>query len=122
MLLDFEERLSDSPFVERIWHTESERPGSFISLALSNWQMCVWQHNGKTNLTVRGPETKATTNFVPENATYVGIVFKLGTLMPQLPASSLVDGAAPYPTRRVNPSGSTARPGSFRATKTQIHL
>ncbi len=97
MLLDFEERLSDSPFVERIWHTESERAGSFISLALSNWQMCVWQHNGKTNLTVRGPETKATTNLVPENATYVGIVFKLGTLMPQLPASSLVDGATTLP-------------------------
>src|SRR5258708_4058072 len=97
MLLNFEERLSDSPFVERIWRTQSERAGTFISLALSHWQMCVWRHNGQTTLTVRGPETKATPTIVPENAEYLGIVFKLGTFMPQLPASGLVDGAFHLP-------------------------
>src|SRR5258708_11973162 len=97
MLLRFEERLSDSPFVERIWRTQSERAGSFISLALSHWQMCIWRYDVKTTLTVRGPETKATPSPVPENAEYIGIVFKLGTFMPHLPASNLVDGARNLP-------------------------
>src|SRR5436305_7784951 len=97
MLLNFEERRSDSPFVERVWRTQSERAGTFISLAMSHWQMCVWRHNGKTNVTVRGPETKATPTIVPDNAAFVGIVFKLGTFMPQLPASNLVDGALNLP-------------------------
>jgi helix-turn-helix protein len=100
MLLNFEDRLSDSPFVERIWRTQSERAGSFISLALSHWQMCVWRCQGKTTLTVRGPETKATPTLVPEDAEYLGIVFKLGTFMPHLPASRLVDGALDLPEAR----------------------
>jgi AraC-like DNA-binding protein len=97
MLLCFEERLSDSPFVERIWHTQSEAAGTFNSLALSHWQMYVWRHNGKTTLTVRGPETRATLAIVPKDAEYFGIVFKLGTFMPQLPVSHLVDGALDLP-------------------------
>lgn len=96
-LLDFEERLSDSPFVERIWRTQSEQDGAFTSLALSHWQMCIWKHNGKTTLTVRGPETKATPAYCPPEAEFFGIVFKLGTIMPILPASSLVDEAANLP-------------------------
>ena len=97
MLLNFEERLSDSSFVERIWRTQSERSGTFTSLALSHWQMCIWQHQGKTNMTVRGPETLATSVPVPANAEYVGIIFKLGTYMPHLPASNLVNGATNLP-------------------------
>jgi AraC-like DNA-binding protein len=97
MLLAFEERQSDSSFVERIWRTHSERAGNFISLAFSHWQLCVWRHEGKTHVTVRGPETKATPTPVPGNAEYLGIVFKLGTFMPGLPASSLVDGAVNLP-------------------------
>lgn len=90
-LFEFEERLSDSPFVERIWRTTSDRSDTFTSMALSHWQICVWTSEGKTNLTLRGPETKATTALVPANTEFFGIVFKLGTFMPDLPASQLVD-------------------------------
>ncbi|MGI0013014.1 MAG: hypothetical protein ACREBU_06185 [Nitrososphaera sp.] len=55
MIFTFDERPSDSPFVERIWRTHSERAGSFSSLAMSHWEMVVTRHNGKTTLTVRGP-------------------------------------------------------------------
>jgi hypothetical protein len=91
MKLNFEERLSDSPFVERIWRTQSRSGGSFISLALSHWQMCVWERNGKTNVTLRGPETKATRVECPADTEFFGIIFKLGTVMAPLPASTLVD-------------------------------
>ena len=54
--------------------------------------MVVTRQNDKLNLTVRGPETKATPSPVPEDAEFFGITFKLGTFMPHLPASHLVDG------------------------------
>jgi AraC-like DNA-binding protein len=97
MLFQAEYRLSDSPFVERIWRTTSSREGNFISMALSHWQMCIWSQEGKTHLTVRGPETRATEAYCPPDAEFFGIVFKLGTFLPELPASQLVDAATDLP-------------------------
>jgi AraC-like DNA-binding protein len=98
MLFQPEQRLSDSPFVERIWRTTSSSEGPFISLALSHWQMCIWTSEGKTHLTVRGPETKATEAYCPPDADFFGIIFKLGTFMPDMPSSQLVDAATDLPT------------------------
>jgi AraC-like DNA-binding protein len=97
MIFTFEERPSDSPFVERIWRAHSERAGSFISVAASHWEMVVTRQNGKTTLTVRGPETKATPLHCSADGEWLGIRFKLGTVMPHLPASTLVDGAVNLP-------------------------
>jgi len=97
MIFTFEERPSDSPFVERIWRAQSERAGSFISVAASHWEMVMTRQNGKTMLTVRGPETKATPLHCSADGAWLGIRFKLGTVMPHLPASNLVDGAVNLP-------------------------
>ncbi len=97
MIFSFEERPSDSPFVERIWRTQSERAGAFTSLAVSHWEMVVTRHNGKITLTVRGPETKATPVYCSVQAEWFGIIFKCGTFMPHLLASDLVDGAIDLP-------------------------
>jgi AraC-like DNA-binding protein len=91
MFLIFEDRPSDSPFVERIWRCHSERSGTFFSMASSHWEMVVTRHQGKRFLTVRGPETKATTVDCPAEGEWLGIRFKLGTFMPQLPARNLLD-------------------------------
>jgi AraC-like DNA-binding protein len=91
MEIQFEERPSDSPFVETIWHSQSEQSNTFISLAVSHWMMVVTKQEGKTIFTVRGPETKASLAYCPPNAEFFGIFFKLGTLMPNLPASNLLD-------------------------------
>ncbi len=93
----FEGRPSDSPFVETVWRTQSEGGGSFTSLAASNWEIVVTKQKGKTYLTVRGPETKAMPAPVPENAEFFGIVFKLGTFMPHLPARNLVNSQMNLP-------------------------
>lgn len=87
----FEERPSDSPFVERVWRTQSERAGSFTSLAATHWEMVVTTMNGKPSITVRGPETKATPANSPADAEFFGIVFRLGTFMPDFPAARLID-------------------------------
>jgi AraC-like DNA-binding protein len=92
MLFTFEDRPSDSPFVERIWRAHSERAGSFLSVAASHWEMVVTRQNGQTFLTVRGPETKATPLHCSADGAWLGIRFQLGTVMPHLPASQLVDG------------------------------
>jgi AraC-like DNA-binding protein len=94
MLFTFETRPSDSPFVETVWRTRGERAGPFISIATSRWELVVTRRNGTTTVYVRGPETKATPLYFPAEGEWdwVGIRFKVGTVMPHLPASSLVDG------------------------------
>jgi AraC-like DNA-binding protein len=91
MFIIFEDRPSDSPYVERVWRCHSERAGTFHSMAASQWEMVVTRHRGKTILTVRGPETRATTADCPAEGEWVAIRFKLGTFMPLLPARNLRD-------------------------------
>lgn len=88
----FEARATDAPFVESIWRTESAEAGSFMSVAAIQWQMVLSIHNGNTLLSVRGPETIARMAPCPDNAEFFGINFTLGTFMPHLPTSDLVDG------------------------------
>jgi AraC-like DNA-binding protein len=91
MLLIFDDKPSDFPYVERIWRCHSEHAGTFLSIAASHWEMVVTRHNGKTTLTVRGPETNAATLDFPAEGEWLGIRFKLGTFMPHLPARNLLD-------------------------------
>lgn len=87
----FEFRPSDAPFVDFVWRTHNESAGTFISQAASQWEMVITRHQGKTSLTVRGPETKASPAPVPEDAEFFGIAFKLGTYLPHLPILTLLD-------------------------------
>lgn len=91
MNFDFDERLSDSPLVEKVWRTQSEHSGSFVSTAENHWEMVVTTYQGKTTFTVRGPETKATPADYPADAEFFGIVFKHGAFMPHLPLTKLLD-------------------------------
>jgi AraC-like DNA-binding protein len=86
-----DERLSDSPFIKRVWHSYNEHAGSFISMADSHWGMVVTRYRGMFTLTVRGPETRATPAFCPADAEFFGIQFKLGTLMPNFQPKVLMD-------------------------------
>ncbi len=95
--LIFEERAADSPFVETIWRTQSEYAGSFISTAVSHWELVVAHYQGKTSITVRGPETEAMPALCPEATEFFGIQFKLGTFMPHLPVSKLVNDSLNLP-------------------------
>lgn len=91
MLFTFEERLSDSPFVQSIWCAQSEHSGSFISTAAIHWEISLVRYKGKTTLGVHGPETKATLTSAPADAEWLGISFKLGTFMPHLLPSHVLD-------------------------------
>lgn len=97
MIIFDQQRPSDSPFVERIWSCHSERAGPFLSIAESRWEIVVTRLNGILTLTVRGPETRATPVYCPAEGEWLGIRFKLGAVMPHLPASKLVDGTVTLP-------------------------
>lgn len=88
----FEERLSDAPFVERVWRTQSQYAGSFTSPAANQWEMVIRKHHGQTTFTIRGPSTTALLGKFPADADYFGIVFKLGTFMPRLPTTNRLNG------------------------------
>jgi hypothetical protein len=53
--------------------------------------MVVTRYQGRASLTVRGPETKATTADCPAHGEWFAIRFKLGTFMPMLPPGRLRD-------------------------------
>jgi AraC-like DNA-binding protein len=91
MFIIFNDRPSDSPFIERVWRSHSERAGTFQSIAACHWEMVVTRNEGKTSLTVRGPETKATMADCPAHGEWFAIRFKLGTFMPLLRPSDLRD-------------------------------
>lgn len=85
------DRPSDSPCVERIWRAHSERAGTMVSVASSHCEMVVTRHEGNTALTIRGPETRATTVECPAGAEWIGIRFNLGSFMPRFPAGRLMN-------------------------------
>ena len=89
--LSGEERDSDSPLVERVWHSHSAGGGSFVSTAESHCEIVVTKYPHSTVLTVRGPETRATAAYCPPNTEFMGIVFKIGTFMPKFPASMVMN-------------------------------
>ena len=86
-----EEKLSDAPFVERIWRSQGERTGPFISIAEIECGLAVTKYRGKTTITLRGPSTRATPAFCPPDAEFIGIQFKPGAFMPNLPAKMVMD-------------------------------
>ncbi|MET9338273.1 helix-turn-helix domain-containing protein [Nonomuraea sp. NPDC003804] len=102
MGLAVESRSSDSPYIERVWRSSSDDVGRMTSVATARWDLVFWDHRGQIHVAIQGPESRASTAPVPEEATFFGIIFSLGTSMPHLPVGGLVDGSVELPdaTRR----------------------
>ena len=97
------QRPSDSPFVERIWCSHSEGTHPFLSIAVNHCELVVSRLQGKVTMALRGPETKATPiGNAPAEGEWVGVLLKLGTFLPHLPTSRLVDGQVDLPTASSN--------------------
>jgi len=91
MFIVFDDRPSDSPFVERVWTSYSERAGEFLSVASPHWEMVVTRLRGQMYMTVRGPETRATVAGCPADGEWVGIRFKFGAFLPHLLPATMGD-------------------------------
>ena len=98
MFPHFEERRSDSPFVERIWMTQSERASSFTSISTIFWSIVISKWGGHISISLHGPETGATCKEFPAEGEWFGIAFKLGTFVSHISPSSLIDGNIVLPS------------------------
>jgi len=91
MDLLWEERPSESPLVEAVWRNETEQPGPFISMAETQFELVVTIFRGRSFVTVRGPTTTATPAYAPADSRFLGIVFRPGVFLPDLPASIFLE-------------------------------
>ena len=89
--IHFEDRDSDHPFVEKVWRCCSERADTFLSVAANNFEIAITRLEGKRFLTLRGPETTATTFDCPAEGEWLAIRFKVGAFMPRFLPGGLRD-------------------------------
>ncbi len=92
MLLRFEQRLSDSPFVERVWRSFSGAPGAFYSMAEPNLELVVARiGDAPPQVILRGPVTRASVADCPADGAWLGIRLRIGAFLPDLPTAGLLD-------------------------------
>src|ERR1700716_965958 len=91
MFLRFADRPSDSPYIERVGRGRSDGGGPFTSVAAGHLELVVTRLADLTMVTVRGPETHATTIDCPPDGEWTAIRFRVGVHMPALPMHLLVD-------------------------------
>jgi hypothetical protein len=97
MFPNFEVRASDSPLVERIWRSHSERADSFTSISAVCWSMVVSNYKGRIAISIHGPEIGVTCKDFPAELEWFGIDFKLGTFIPHIPPCSIMNGCITLP-------------------------
>lgn len=89
--IHFEDRNSDHPFIEKVWRCHSERSDTFLSVAATSFEMAITKLQGKISITLRGPETKASSMDCPDEGQWIGIRFKAGAFMPRFLPGALRD-------------------------------
>jgi hypothetical protein len=92
-----EQRGSDSPYVETITQGRTEGNGSVIRPAECHWHLVIVKCMGHAQVLAVGPLTSAGTVSWTDGAEILWIKFKLGTFMPHLPASVLLDKETSLP-------------------------
>lgn len=95
-------RESDSPYISRVWQGRVKGADRMTSVATSTWSLVFWTDGGVPHVTVRGPETAASTADVIGDPESFGITFSHGASIPPLPAARLVDNQweSPHVTAR----------------------
>lgn len=95
-ILNLTDRPSDSPYVDRVWHSVAGG-GPMTSVACAHREIVVSGERGALRVDLRGPETAPTPVDVPAGHTAFGIILTHGTSLPHLPAAGLVDGSVRLP-------------------------
>ena len=99
MSMLYEERSSDSPFIETITRGWTASDGSTIRPAEINWHMVFVRQasRGSPQSLVVGPWTTAGVASWGEGAEILWIKFKLGTFMRHLPIRDFLDAETRLP-------------------------
>jgi AraC-like DNA-binding protein len=97
MSLFYEERPSDSPYVEKITYGRTVSDDSVVRPAECHWHMVLARFNGHVRPIIVGPLTTSGIASWSEGAEILWIKFKLGTYMPHLPARDCLDSETMLP-------------------------
>ena len=97
MALELDVRPSDAPLVDCVWRGRSTGAGLLTSVASSHWHLVVSEAGGEVAVSVHGPETRPLTTGLPLEASWVGIRFRLGVMLQDVPVPTLVDGGIELP-------------------------
>jgi hypothetical protein len=91
MTIIFEERLSDSPYIENVTHGWTTDSDSVIRPAENHWHMVLRKYNGDTQLLLVGALPTSGIVSYGEGAELLWIKFKLGTWLSHLPVKEFID-------------------------------
>ncbi|GCE21492.1 helix-turn-helix domain-containing protein [Dictyobacter kobayashii] len=94
MHLLFEARESDSPYIEAVWRGLAGNDYAPVCPASGRWHLLFLKQNGKVNVSVEGPLTKATPVTQAEGTSWFGVTFRLGTFLSVVPVRNLLDERA----------------------------
>src|SRR5687768_11940131 len=86
-----EERLSDSPYVERIWYGIAEQDGEFTAPADGRWELIIKRVDHQTSFILSGPVSCSVPASFTQGMSILSIKFKLGTFMPGFPFDQLLN-------------------------------
>jgi len=91
-------RPSQSQYIETVWYTQSPFDTSYIAPAQGHLEMIITRRLKNSSLTLWGPSRNAMSVTCPKEAEFVGIRFSLGTYIPSLLTSELVNVHVNLPT------------------------
>ncbi|AOS64517.1 hypothetical protein BKA25_001727 [Actinoalloteichus hymeniacidonis] len=102
MGLRFETRESDSTWIDAVWTCRSEQLTQMTSVAGPTWGLVFWRQEDRNHAAITGPETHTATAPVPDESTFLGIQFAIGTSLRAVAPAAVVNGGIPLPevTRR----------------------
>jgi len=93
----FEGRESDSPYIEAVWRGRAGSDYAPVCPASNRWHLLFLRQNGRVNVSVEGPLTKATPVTQAEGTEWFGVTFQPGTFLPSVPVRTLLDERAILP-------------------------
>lgn len=102
MSIIYEERSSDSPYIETIMRGRTVSDGSQIRPSEVHWHMVFTRHNGRVHPIFVGPWTTAGVVSYTEGAEILWIKFSMGTFMPHLPPRDFLDVETSLPRAASN--------------------
>lgn len=103
MSIVFEERLSDSPYIESLTYGHTVCDGAPTRPAEIHWHMVFSKHNGNVYPLIVGPLFTSGVVTYEAGAEIIWIKFKLGVFMPHLPISHFAN------SETLMPAGASSR-------------
>lgn len=123
MSLIYEERLTDSPYLESVTHGHTLSAGSTIRPAESSWHMVFVREQGSLHPLIVGPWTSAGVASWGEGGEILWLRFKVGTYIPHLPTRTLLNRETALPSaasRSFWLKGSAWQPPSYENAETFV--